>query len=73
MAQRRFWESMIPGLCADMGLRPNGGLMSSEGLMECIPDTDELICAGTTGQMLNKLLLTTLAHFHFALVPQWAV
>lgn len=40
MEHRRFWESMIPGLCADMPLRPNGGLMSSEGLIECIPDTD---------------------------------
>ena len=43
MAHRRFWDSMIPGLWADIGRRPNGGLTSSELLMACIPDTGELI------------------------------
>ena len=45
MAHSRFWDSMIPGLWADIGLRPNGGLTSSELLMACFPDTEELICA----------------------------
>lgn len=38
MTHMRFWDNIIPGLWAGMGLRPNGGLISSELPIECIPD-----------------------------------
>lgn len=38
MTHKRFWDNISPGLWAGMGLRPNGGLISSELLIECIPD-----------------------------------
>lgn len=53
MAHMRFWESIIPGLCADIGLKPNGGLTSSELLIECIPIV-ELICAQTKSGKKTK-------------------
>lgn len=46
MTHMRFWDNIIPGLWAGIGLRPNGGLISSELLIECIPDigAEEEIC-----------------------------
>lgn len=48
MAQRRFWESVGPGLWPKSGFRPNGGFTSSELLTACRPDMDtvELIWRG---------------------------
>ncbi len=48
MAHKRFWETMGPGLWADSGLKPKGGLTSSELLTACRPDMDtvELIWDG---------------------------
>lgn len=37
MTHNRFWDNISPGLWAGTGLRPNGGLISSELLTECIP------------------------------------
>lgn len=38
MTHMRFWDIISPGLWAGTGLKPKGGLISSELLIECIPD-----------------------------------
>ncbi|TNN57124.1 hypothetical protein EYF80_032709 [Liparis tanakae] len=51
MEQRRFWESMGPGLGGDICLKPNGGFTSSELLTAWSPDMDtvELIWRAKNG------------------------
>lgn len=41
MTHMRFWDIISPGLWAGTGRKPNGGLISSELLIECIPDAGE--------------------------------
>ncbi len=40
MEQRRFWESIGPGLWDDSCFKPNGGFTSSELLTAWSPDMD---------------------------------